>query len=385
MGFSVTTGEIKNFLTRLNIDILKENKDTLSAHPPSYRLDLDREIDLIEEVGRIKGYDKIPETLPKIEMEYESETEGKCLIDDVSSIMLSEGFDEIITYSFIENSAFDKMLLKKNDPRRSALPLRNPMSEDMAVMRTTLFPGMMRAALTNMNHLNFDLRLFEIDRVFMPRKNEQLPEEEYHLMALVSGSRRPRQWRKEPESVDFFDVKGVWESIVSSLRILDVDYRDNEGTPYLEKTESCEIIGDGTHLGEIGKVRDDVMNNFDLPRDVYILEVNLTRMAQLKRDEVVFTPIPRYPPVLRDISLLVSEETKSQEILNIIMGTAKNMISDVDIFDLYTGEQIEAGKKSIALTVKYQSPERTLTDGEVNDVHDSVIEILTKQLDARIR
>ncbi len=385
IGFDVTTKEIEKCLKRLLIEVVDKKSDSISAKPPSYRLDLEREIDLIEEVARLVGYDKIPETLPEIDMDYSDPSTAETVMKRVSQIMISEGFNEIITYSFIGSDAFDLMRLDRSDPKRRSIRLRNPMSEDMAIMRTTLLPGIIKAAVSNMNHLNFDLSIFEVSRVFIPKNGEKLPDETYHLSALSSGRRNPRQWGSDSEEVDFFDIKGVWETIIEKLGILGVDYGRNISVPYLDPSESCEIRSGDEIVGVMGKIDDDVMRNFDLSRDAYVMEVNLTRLADLETHEVAFVPIPRYPPIMRDIALLVEKDVKSKEIVNTIEGTVGEIIKDINIFDIYIGKQVEEGKKSIALTVKYQSGDRTLTDEEVNDIHKKVIDVLEERLDARIR
>ena len=381
IGVDVTTEEVADFMTRLSMDVKKKKDGTFDVTPPSYRLDLDREIDLIEEVARIKGYDKIPETLPEIAMGHEDRTEHEKLQGRVFDVMISEGFSEIITYSFIERDTFERLGIKNG----SSVELKNPMSEDMAVMRTTMIPGMVKAAVGNMNHLNTDLKLFEIARVYIPRKKEKLPDEPYMLSALISGDRFPRQWGREVEPMDFFDLKGTWETLIEKIGILDVSYDDASSISYLDSVESCVIKIGGNTVGVMGKLAEGVAERYDLNRTVYVLEVNLTALELVEKELISYTHIPRYPPVLRDIALVVAENVRSRDIVETVRGATGDIGRDITVFDVYTGKQIEAGKKSLALSVTYQSDERTLTDEEVNDVHGKVIDMLEKTLSVQIR
>jgi len=380
IGFDVTGEEIADIMTRLSMDV-KKKKGALEVTPPSYRLDLDREIDLIEEVARIKGYDEIPGTLPEISMGYEDRTDHEKLMRLAFDVMISEGFSEIITYSFIERDTFERLGIKNG----SAVELANPMSEEMAIMRTTLIPGVIKAAVGNMNHLNTDLKLFEIARAYIPRKDEKLPEEPYILSALISGDRFPRQWGQDVRPVDFFDLKGVWETLIKRIGISDVTYEGGDGISYLDSVESCVIKAGGSIVGVLGRLDEIVAERYDLSRTVYVMEVNLTALERMEKEVVTYTPIPRYPPVLRDIALVVAEGVKSRDIVETVRNTTGDIGRSITVFDVYTGKQIETGKKSLALSVTYQSDERTLTDEEVNDVHGKVIDVLEKTLSVQIR
>jgi phenylalanyl-tRNA synthetase beta chain len=389
IGFDITTKEIKQYLESLFIKIVDEKKEELSALPPSYRLDLDREIDLIEEVARLKGYDKIPETLPKIDMAFSKPTEIKKLIDRVSDIVLADGFNEIITYSFIGSDSFDKMNLDPDDPMKKAIALKNPLSEEMDVMRTTLLPGIFKSAVTNINNLSYDLRLFEIARAYFPKNDKgsdsELPDERYHLSLLMSGNRSPNQWGVETIDVDFFDLKGVWEKIIDEIGFVDIQYRVNKDVHFLDKTQSCIIISGSETIGIMGRINPEVGENFDISRDAFVLEVDLNRLLDLETKETSFSQILRYPPVQRDAAIVIGNNVNSDQIVKTIERTAGELLKGVTIFDIYQGDQIEKGNKSIALTVKYQSEKKTLTDDEVNEKHGKVLDILKEKLGAQIR
>ncbi|MBN1883136.1 MAG: phenylalanine--tRNA ligase subunit beta [Deltaproteobacteria bacterium] len=381
IGFDVTTEETVDIMTRLSMDVKKKKSDLLDVTPPSYRLDLDREIDLIEEVARIKGYDEIPETLPEIAMGHKVRTEHERLARRAFDVMISEGFSEIITYSFIERDTFARLGMENG----SSVELKNPMSEEMAVMRTTLIPGIVKVAAGNMNHLNTDLKLFEIARVYTPRKQEKLPDEPYMLSALISGDRYPKQWGREIQPMDFFDLKGTWETLVKRIGVSDVSYDDAGSIPYLDSVESCVIKIGGDIIGVMGKLDENVAERYDLNRTVYVMEVNLTALEKVEKEVITYTSIPRYPPVLRDIAMIVAESVRSRDIVEAVRDATGDIGRDITVFDVYTGRQIDEGKKSLALSVMYQSDERTLTDEEVNTVHSRVIDVLEKTLSVQIR
>lgn len=384
MGFDITTKESREFLARLQLDIKAEADDSVTVLPPPFRMDLEREIDLIEEVARLKGFDRIPETLPEIGMEYSERSPLRALTERVSEVMLSEGFNEVITYSFIGGDWLDKLELPEGDARRTAIRLANPMNEDMAVMRTTLIPSILKTCVTNINYLNYDVRIFETARVFKPNK-KGLPTEDEHLCALISGKRFPKQWGMPSADVDFFDIKGIWETVVDKLGLMEIEYADNGAYPYLDAEQSCAVMSGKTAVGCIGKIDRTVMKSFDLSRDAYILEVNLSALLGRTGRDFEFRPLSRYPSVLRDISMVVGGDLTSQKIVETICSAGDSLIKDVSIFDVYQGKQIQEDKKSLALTVRYQSEDKTLTDDEVNEVHGRVLDVLKKKLDVQIR
>jgi phenylalanyl-tRNA synthetase beta chain len=202
---------------------------------------------------------------------------------------------------------------------------------------------------------------------------------------LMSGRRRPRQWGVETAEVDFFDLKGVWEKIVDEMGFVGVEYDLNRGVNFLDEVESCVIKGGKETVGFMGKVSSDVMENFGISRNVYILEADLNDILNLETKVKSFKQIMRFPPVLRDVAIVIGNDVNSDRIVKTIEGAAGELVKDITIFDLYQGKQIEKGSKSIALTVKYQSEKRTLTDDEVNDRHGKVLNILEEKLGAQIR
>jgi phenylalanyl-tRNA synthetase beta chain len=384
MGFDISTKESKEFLTRLQLEVQAETDDSVTALPPPFRMDLEREIDLIEEVARLKGFDRIPETLPEIGMDYSERSPIRTLTQRVSEVMLSEGFNEVITYSFIGSDLLEKLELPKDDPRRTAIKLANPMNEDMASMRTTLVPSIIKTCVTNINYLNYDVRIFETARVFSPNK-KGLPTENEHLCALISGKRYPRQWGMPAGDVDFFDIKGIWETVVDKLGFLEIEYIDTNDYPYLDAEQSCAIMSGNVPVGYMGRIGSKVMKSFDLGRDAYILEANLSALVGRSARDFAFRSVSRFPSVLRDISMVVGGSLTSKKIIEAICGAGDSLIKDVTIFDVYQGKQIQEDKKSLALTVRYQSEDRTLTDDEVNVVHGRVLDVLKKKLDVQIR
>ncbi len=384
MGFDITTAQIKGFLQRLQLEVKDETADSVTVLPPPFRMDLEREIDLIEEVARLKGFEHIPETLPRIGMDYWERSPIRTLTEQVSEVMLSHGLSETITYSFIGGDSFDKLGLAGDDPRRKAILLKNPMSEDMSVMRTILIPSMIKTCVTNINYLNYDVRLFEIARVYVPGE-KGLPREDEHLCALISGKRYQRQWGLPAVDVDFYDIKGIWETVVDKLGLLEIEYIENADYPYLDGEQSCTIVSRSTPIGSMGRIDREVMKSFDLGRDAYVLEVNLSGLLDCAVRQVAFKAVSRFPSVLRDISLVVDRAVKSREIVEAISGAGDTLIKGVTIFDMYQGKQIQEDKKSLALTVRYQSEDRTLTDDEVNNMHGRVIDVLKERLGVQIR
>jgi len=376
LGTSITPQEIKNCLENLKLSVEPESPESFRVTIPTFRVDLTREIDLIEEVARLQGFQRIPVTLPRGRVAAGKKTKGQRLAEKAKIILASCGFWEVINYSFISPKAL--LNLKLFPPDRRAIPLRinNPLIEDQAVMRTTLIPGLLQVARHNANRQNFNLKLFELGRVFFPREGQELPEEIEILSGLLCGLRNEEVWSKPIEESDFFDLKGAGEALAEGFGISQYCFRPQQLEPFLHPANSCELVGNEAVLGVMGELHPEVKEAYELDQKIFLFELNFNALVAAAEETRQFKPLSRFPAITRDLSLIVDEETTADELLRALWGANNGWIADIKIFDLYRGKQVPPGKKSLAFRLKYQPVDRTLTDREVNEFHQKLINLL---------
>ncbi len=385
LGLNLSREEIRNLLESIQLEVQTANQDLLVVDPPSFRLDLTREVDLIEEVARLAGYDQIPSASPRARLSSAKLAEDQLIRQKTKHTLAGLGFCEIVSYSFINPLTVRLLRLEDADPRRQLLPLRNPLSEDQAVMRTTLVPGMLETAAKNQRQNNFDLRLFELSKVFFPREDRELPEERFNLCGLLSGLRRPAGWNEPALAVDFFDIKGAVEALLLGLGISDILWSTKALASYLQSEVSARILVSDTHLGDLGEIHPEVVQAFDLKTPVYIFDIDfdllLEKTVSLKR----FQPLPRFPAVNRDLALVVTTSVAAQDLLDYLEKNRPEYAESITLFDQYRGDQLGPGKKSLAFRITYRSAEGSLTDLEVNEIHTRFSQKVIDAFQAQLR
>ncbi len=385
LGMSLSGEEVRQLLESIQLEVQTANEDLLVANPASFRPDLSREVDLMEEVARLAGYERIPSASPMARLATAKPAFEQAIRQQTKHTLQSLGFCEILSYSFINPRAVDLLQLEDIDRRRWLLPLRNPLSEDQAVMRTTLLPGMLETAAKNQRRNNFNLRLFELSKVFFPKEDKELPEERLNLCGLLSGLRRPAAWNEPEDSVDFFDAKGAVEATLSSLGILDIHWSTVALAPYLRSDASARILVSDSYVGDIGEISPEVLQAFDLKVPVYLFDVDfdllLERTGPVKR----FQPLPRFPEINRDLAVVVSTSIAVQDLLDYLEKNRPKYAESITLFDQYIGEQVGTGKKSLAFRITYRSAERSLTDLEVNDIHTTFSQRVINAFQAELR
>jgi len=386
LGIPVDTDTIQTLFEL--IGLLVEAGDTansLKVTVPSFRPDIEREVDLIEEVARLYGYDRIPVTMPLGTVDAYRPPQRQLVQSQLRNTMIATGFSETINYSFIGADAVNKLDIEAADERRTQVEIINPLSEDQAVMRTSLVPSLLETVSRNLAYRSNDLRLFELRPVFLPAAAEQICREELSLTAVMSGRRQPEGWAQQSEPVDFYDLKGVAEVLLHSLQIAEVDYESTAAEAYLHPGKSCRLVNNGQILGCLGEVHPQVLKSFDIDQPVYLLEMNVELLIQLAGQHAGFKPLSRFPDVLRDSALLLDAAVPAAKILDIINRNKVKYMEDAVLFDLYTGQGIPEGKKSLAVRIRYRDLEKTLTEEEVSKVHGRLIASLCHQLNAEIR
>ena len=380
LGINISLEKIKDILKKLNLNPVKK-KDKISVTVPSYRTDLVRDVDLIEEIARLYGYDKIPSRLPSFtpQKTYQLEKKTVTLENEIRKVLCGIGLNEIMTYSLTSRNSMEHLGVSLEN----LVSLKNPMSSQQEIMRPSLLSEMLEVLNWNLNRKNTLLQLFELNKVYIMNKSTGQAEETVHLSIGVCGN-KPGNWKEKPRDLDLFDLKGIIEILMEYLGVR--GYRIEKAEhPSLKENMATAINVNGKACGVFGEVKEDVARRFDIKRKVYVAEIaidDILGCADLKK---TFAALPKYPSIKRDIAILLDDTISASSIYDVIKEEAREFVKSVDVFDLYKGQQIQQGKKSLAYTIEYRSDERTLNDKEVNDTHKKVQDALTKRLGAQIR
>lgn len=378
LGRGLKGKEIKDRLRGLEI-ILKPSKKrgAFIAIPPSFRVDITREIDLIEEIARLTGYDRIPTTLPRACLTPSKRTKAQVLEAVIRDILTDNGFLEVINYSFISPT-----LQRIIDEDEGAIRLLNPLTEEQSVMRGSLIPSLLNTLKYNLNRKNRDLRVFEIRKVFTTK--DRCTKEERRVSGLISGL-RGEGWNIIKEEVDFYDVKGVVEGLLEGIGCEGTTFIPRDDIPYLHPGRSCSVVAKGKDVGILGGVHPRILDGLDIGQPVYIFELDVDTLMELTISYKTFKPLPIYPGVVRDVAIVIDKGVPAQMILDTIKALDTKVIEDVGVFDVYCGRGIPEGKRGMAFRIVYRSEEKTLTDEEVNTIHQQVVRGLMDRFRAELR
>ena len=393
LGLTLSREEVTRYLESIEFAVTLINEKTLQVVVPSFRIDIEREIDLIEEVARLVGYNKIPTSQPSIRMDYPKRDELRVVRQEAAQILTAQGFFEAINYSFVAENHSDFCRLPQDDHRRRVVRLLNPLSEEQSVMRSMLLPAMLENIRHNINFQRPDIRLFEIGKVFQQLSPDTLPEERLQLCAVISGHRYPEA---EPlhystQLADFFDIKGVAVNLLQVLRVAateDIPLFQQIPTlvpPYCDPTCAAVIMNGDKIIGAVGTIHPETLKAFGIKQQVYFFEIDLQLLASLGTKAKKFKALPKYPSVKRDISLVVPDNIPAGELLRAIQTRHHKYLESADIFDVYRGKPIQAGYKSVALSVTYRSATTTLDDQSVDNVHEKIVNSLMADFNARYR
>lgn len=385
LGVALSHAEVATMLGRLEFGVDTIEPGVYHVTVPSFRVDIEREIDLVEEIARLNGFEKIPVTMPMARVFSDRAPQHQMLESSLRNILVSSGFNEVINFSFIAPQAYDKLLLPPDDMLRQSVRLLNPLVEEQSVMRTTLLPGLLDTAARNFSFRTMNLRIFELRRVYIPHPERELPDEPVVAAGLLAGKRDVDGWNQSKAEVDFYDAKGIVEHVMSSMNIHDAVFEPTETPCYLHPGRSCRVLRQGVAIGVIGELHPTVQENFGLEKQVCYFEINFNKLITRLPGAVVVTAPPRFPDTYRDVAMLVPDEVHARDIITSIREMKLQHLQDVEVFDVYKGTSIGEGQKSIAVRVRYRSAEKTLTDEEVNRIHASIIERIVKKLNVYIR
>lgn len=390
LGTRLQRKQIENLLKSIEFTIgqktAAKDKDTLVVTPPSFRVDISRPEDLMEEVARLFGYNNIPTTFPQMPATGRLSTKEINLRNRTRLLMNGFGFREAINYSFAHRQSGDHLRLKAADPRRQLVNILNPLTEDQAAMRTSLVPGLLQTAHYNFAQQIKNLRIFEIGKIFIDETSQQLPTENEVLAGLWTGSRYEASWHGHEAQCDFYDIKGVVEAFLNALQINDVQFSrlpENECT-YTRPGYSAQILGNQTRLGLVGQLHPQVLANFDLAQAAFLFELNFDNLIPLLKDTTVSRPTPKFPAIFRDITIIVNTALETREIISTALKQSPELVEDVRLLSVFEGTPIAPGNKSVSLRVTYRSPQKTLEDEAVTPIHQSIADRLVKTFNASL-
>jgi len=387
LGTSLTGDTMAAYLRSLEMEVTPAGDGLLRVKPPSFRVDITREVDLMEEVARLEGFDRIPVTTPPIKAQDKGDEAWLSLADRVREVMAGCGFTEILSYSFISPGFVDILGTPEESELRSFVRLLNPLSVDQSVMRTSLIPGLLDTVKTNHFHGERDLRLFEWGRVFIARREAELPLERYVLAAVMTGFSDRKAWYSQERGADFYDVKGAAEALLRALGLRSVQLERKAGSPPGYRREVCAaIMVAGVVVGTVGEVSPEVMVKWDLEGErAFLFELDMETVTAHLPEGRRFEPFARYPAVFRDLSVIVDAGLESATIGDIITLEGGDLVESVTLYDVFEGGKTRHGEKALAFRICYRSKEGTLDGKDVNRIHEGIIERIGRETGGRLR
>jgi phenylalanyl-tRNA synthetase beta chain len=376
LGVELPDQKIESILKNLGMQISAHEKGW-NVVTPSYRFDISLEIDLIEELARIYGYNHLPKKHLQLEPIYEQHAGHALALTRVRDLLVDRGYQEAITYSFV-----DPKLQQKLDPSREALPLLNPISPELSVMRTQLWPGLITALLYNQHRQQSRIRLFETGICFTPQ-GAKFPLEELKLSGVITGNAYPEQWGLPARSVDFFDLKGDVQALLALTQQTEDFTLEVSEHPALHPGQASQILRQGKVIGHFGKLHPSLEQSLGLTSAVYLFEISLTELLHGRVPR--YQALAKFPSIRRDLAFLVDESVSAAAIQKVIEKTAGAWLKSLQLFDVYQGKGVPKGQKSLALGLILQDATRTLVDDEVAELMEHVVSSLKKAFNVTLR
>ncbi|MFJ8264494.1 phenylalanine--tRNA ligase subunit beta [Peribacillus asahii] len=379
LGTSMSVSEVQDIFTRLQFDVAVEGEN-FTVTIPTRRGDITIEADLVEEAARLYGYDNIPSTLPTGTTTPGALSDYQQKRRKARRTLEGAGLFQAITYSLTSAEKAAQFALEARESIRLAMP----MSEERSQLRLSIVPQLLEVVKYNNARQMDSVALYEIGSVFLKQDGEQLPEEREHVAAAITGLWESHLWQGEKKPVDFFVAKGILEALFDTLGVASqIEYRQAE-VKNLHPGRTAEVLLNGEVIGFIGQVHPTVQKELDI-KETYVFELSFKALAEAEVAPIAYETIPRFPSITRDIALVVDSTTKAGDIQSIIVEAGGALLKEVQVFDLYEGDKMEEGKKSIAYSLKYFDPERTLTDEDITKAHDKVLAAVKDQAGAELR
>ena len=369
LGTDIDAEEMRTILRKLAFTV---DGDTVTV--PSWRGDVLRMADLAEEVARYHGYNEIPCTLQRGETTQGGYSDEQRAEQQLGAICRSVGCDEIITYSFISPTCYDKIRWPKDDPRRNSMKILNPLGEDTSIMRTTTLPSMLEILSRNSHFRNKSARLYELGRIYIPGGKDGLADERKMLTLGAYGG-----------DVDFFSLKGLVEAVLTDLRAADVRYEACRDNPSYHPGRCANVYSGDTFLGVLGQIHPLVTRDYDVDTDLYCAELSLDALLAVRGADPVYTPLPKVPSVERDIAVVCDKSVTVGELENCIRRGARGLLKKVSLFDIYEGANIPQGQKSVAFNLVLRDDARSITGEEADEDVQSILQLLEKECGAVLR
>lgn len=376
LGISLSNEEIESYLTKLGMAISKTKAEEWQVTPPSYRFDMAIEADLIEEIARLYGFDKLPENSLNVPAKLELVEEQEQPLDRIKNLLVDLGYREAITYSFT-----DEEILSKLTPNEGMYRLKNPISSELSVMRTTLWAGLLKAVESNLKRNESSVMFFETGLKFTLKNNEL--QQDQMLSLVATGPALPEQWGEKTRSIDFYDIKHAVEAIIELNGKLDDFSFKPAQHPALHPGQTAELVNaKGESVGVIGLLHPVLEKSLDINQAVYLVELD---QAMLQKQLIPnFEPITKYPSLRRDIALVMDKNLHVNEIIDYI-NSQKGLVNKAIVFDVYEGKGVETGRKSVALGLILQDNSKTLVESEVESFMTALLDNIKNKFNAQLR
>ncbi|MFC6632037.1 phenylalanine--tRNA ligase subunit beta [Microbulbifer taiwanensis] len=385
LGVTLADDEIVDILTRLGLEKIDQNADGWTFLAPSFRFDIAIEADLLEELARVYGYNRIPSLSFNASLDIVPQQESEIAQDALEQTLLARGYNEAITYSFIDSDSAALF-----DPAAEPVALQNPISAELAVMRTSLIPGLCKSLQYNLNRQQGRVRLFESGLRFVPGDSVAGLKQEPMLAGLIYGNRFNENWTGGKDTVDFYDIKADVEALLAhyvtggAAASAEDEFRFEAGQhPALHPGQCARILRGDVEVGVVGALHPQLQKKLDLPRAAFVFELSLEALGQARLPS--FSPLSKFPEVRRDLALLIDADVAAASLVEAAIEAAGETLTDLKIFDVYQGKGIDFNRKSVAMGLTFQHPSRTLNDDEINAAVDAVVGKLEQKYNASLR
>ena len=379
LGLTIAADEVDDILSRLGLSLVKRSSNSATWLAPSWRFDLTIEQDLVEEVARIYGYNNLPTSTPTMALDLQPNPESQQQPGVFRSQLISRGYQEVITYSFV-----DPEVQALVDPGVTPVSLANPISADMAVMRTNLWSGLLSTASYNLNRQQSRIRIFEMGQCFVPSEEGDLGLSQNMMLAgLICGSRAPVGWTSTKDKVDFYDIKGDLEAVFAQTGLAAEFSFTADEHPALHPGQAASICRNGQKIGWIGQLHPKIQKRLGISTEAYLFQVDFSKIEDVRIPS--FQEVSKFPEVKRDLAFLVDTSVPAQHLVNSAREAAGKHLIDLKLFDVYQSKDVDSKGKSIALGLTFQDDSRTLTDEEINHAIDSVVSHLAEICGAELR
>jgi phenylalanyl-tRNA synthetase beta chain len=386
LGTNIAKDVMLNIITSVGFDVTKDENDEITVKVPSWRNDVTCMADISEEIARLHGFDKIKSTLPNGVSMQGTQSAKQTFIDKVKASLSSQGLYETISFALTNEETFNKLNIPQDSPLRRAVPIMNPLSDEYPLVRTTLLSSIFDNLARNLARKNDDVALFEVGSVFFPKALPvtELPDEVVKIAGAITGRRNAQGWNQTNDMVDFYDAKGIIEELLANLRV--TRYTVEAGTHYAMHPGKTALFKKGRDvIATVGEVHPAVLSAYGITKPVYIFELDATTVMKYMAKDLKYKALPKYPATSRDLAMLVDVDVNAADIEKAMTKAAGQNLTQITLFDVYTGKQVEEGQKSLAFSLTFQSNDKTLTDAEIDPAIEKIVAKLQKDFNANLR